>query len=315
MFDALHEANAVKVEVAGKRVLVLIDPSKQLQLNTTEVALACSPRALGADALVRCLYTQYVPGTARLLELAPQAEWFIEAYAPDGAVLDVSGELLVASACALVEQALVKAPIDFATRAGVRSVSKLDNVWSVAGQPINYAHPALAAQAGMDSAVNLDGTTYGSLGLQVPQTLNVVAQSEIDQSTQTFSGAGDWALLVSSQTTNYLTHIYTHLVPNQAQNTASAPWPSQLALAAGGAMYCWLSPQMAALADVSVGDVAETSAAPETSGACETSAAPSDYLVKIADHDLAVHLDGNPFTGERALISMRANVVAQAMLF
>lgn len=26
MFDALHEANAVKVEVAGKRVLVLIDP-------------------------------------------------------------------------------------------------------------------------------------------------------------------------------------------------------------------------------------------------------------------------------------------------
>jgi hypothetical protein len=28
-----------------------------------------------------------------------------------------------------------------------------------------------------------------------------------------------------------------------------------------------------------------------------------------------VHLDGNPFTGERALISMRANVVAQAMLF
>jgi len=80
-------------------------------------------------------------------------------------------------------------------------------------------------------------------------------------------------------------------------------------------MYCWLSPQIAALADVSVGDVAETSAAPETSGACETSSAPSDYLVKIADHDLAVHLDGNPFTGERALISMRANVVAQAMLF
>ena len=46
-----------------------------------------------------------------------------------------------------------------------------------------------------------------------------------------------------------------------------------------------------------------------------TSAEPSDYLVKIGDHDLAVHLDGNPFTGERALISMRANVVAQAMLF
>ena len=315
MFDALHEANTVKVEVAGKRVLVLIDPSKQLQLNTTEVALACSPRGLGADALVRCMYTQYVPGTARLLELAPQAEWFIEAYSADASTLEVSGELLVATACALVEQALVKAPIDFATRAGVRSVSKLDNVWSVAGQPINYARPALAAQAGMDSAVNLQGTNYGSLSLQVPQTLNVVAQSEIDQSTQTFSGAGDWALLVSSQTTNYLTHIYTRLVPNQAQNTASAPWPSQLALAAGGAMYCWLSPQIAALADVSDSGACETSAAPETSDASETSAAPSDYLVKIADHDLAVHLDGNPFAGERALISMRANVVAQAMLF
>lgn len=315
MFDALHEANAVKVEVAGKRVLVLIDPSKQLQLNTTEVALACSLRGLGADALVRCMYTQYVPGTARLLELAPQAEWFIEAYSADASTLEVSGELLVATACALVEQALVKAPIDFATRSGVRSVSKLDNVWSVAGQPINYTHPALAAQAGMDSAVNLDGTNYGSLSLQVPQTLNVVAQGEIDQNVQTFSGAGDWALLVSSQTTNYLTHIYTRLVPNQAQNTASAPytssapWPSQLALAAGGAMYCWLSPQMAALADVSDSDVAVTS------NAAETSDAPSDYLVKIGDHDLAVHLDGNPFTGERALISMRANVVAQAMLF
>ena len=157
--------------------------------------------------------------------------------------------------------------------------------------------------------MNLQGTTYGSLGLQVPQTLNVVAQSEIDQSTQTFSGAGDWALLVSSQTTNYLTHIYTHLVPNQAQKTASAPWPSQLALAAAGAMYCWLSPQIAALAEVSDSNVAETS------DAAETSAAPSDYLVKIGDHDLAVHLDGSPFTGERALISMRANVVAQAMLF
>ena len=92
MFDALHEANAVKVEVAGKRVLVLIDPSKQLQLNTTEVALACSPRGLGADALVRCMYTQYVPGTARLLELAPQAEWFIEAYSADASTLEVSGE-------------------------------------------------------------------------------------------------------------------------------------------------------------------------------------------------------------------------------
>lgn len=313
MFDALHEANAVKVEVAGKRVLVLIDPSKQLQLNTTEVALACSPRGLGADALVRCMYTQYVPGTARLLELAPQAEWFIEAYSADASTLEVSGELLVATACALVEQALVKAPIDFATRAGVRSVSKLDNVWSVAGHPINYTHPALAAQAGMDSAVNLQGTNYGSLSLQVPQTLNVVAQGEIDHGAQTFTGAGDWALLVSSQTTNYLTHIYTRLVPNQAQNTASAPWPSQLALAAGGAMYCWLSPQVSALADVSDSD--DAAKVTEEADAHATSAEPSDYLVKIGDHDLAVHLDGNPFTGERALISMRANVVAQAMLF
>ena len=298
MFDALHEANAVKVEVAGKRVLVLIDPSKQLQLNTTEVALACSPRGLGADALVRCMYTQYVPGSTRLLELAPQAEWFIEAYSADASTLEVSGELLVATACALVEQALVKAPIDFATRAGVRSVSKLDNVWSVAGQPINYTHPALAAQAGMDSAVNLQGTNYGSLRLQVPQTLNVVAQEEIDQNTQTFTGAGQWALLVSSQTTNYLTHIYTRLVPNQAQNTASAPWPS---------------PQIAALADVSDSD--DAAKVTEEADAHATSAEPSDYLVKIGDHDLAVHLDGNPFTGERALISMRANVVAQAMLF
>lgn len=311
MFDALHEANAVKVEVAGKRVLVLIDPSKQLQLNTTEVALACSPRGLGADALVRCMYTEYVPGSTRLLELAPQAEWFIEAYAPDATALEANGELLVAAACALVEQALVKAPIDFATRAGVRSVSKLDNVWSVAGQPINYTHPALAAQAGMDSAVNLQGTNYGALRLQVPQPLNVVAQGEIDQSTQTFSGAGDWALLVSSQTTNYLTHIYTRLVPNQAQTPAAAPWPSQLALAAGGAMYCWLNPAPAALADVSDSDDAKV----EEADAHATSAEPSDYLVKIGDHDLAVHLDGNPFTGERALISMRANVVAQAMLF
>ena len=80
-------------------------------------------------------------------------------------------------------------------------------------------------------------------------------------------------------------------------------------------MYCWLSPQPAALAEVSVSDASETSDAPEASDASETSSAPSDYLVKIADHDLAVHLDGNPFTGERALISMRANVVAQAMLF
>ena len=311
MFDALHEANAVKVEVAGKRVLVLIDPSKQLQLNTTEVALACSPRGLGADALVRCMYTEYVPGSTRLLELAPQAEWFIEAYAPDATALEANGELLVAAACALVEQALVKAPIDFATRAGVRSVSKLDNVWSVAGQPINYAHPALAAQAGMDSAVNLQGTNYGALRLQVPQTLNVVAQGEIDQSTQAFSGAGQWALLVSSQTTNYLTRIYTHLVPSQAQTPAAAPWPSQLALAASGAMYCWLNPAPAALADVSDSDDAKVEAA----DAHATSAEPSDYLVKIGDHDLAVHLDGNPFTGERALISMRANVVAQAMLF
>ena len=311
MFDALHEANAVKVEVAGKRVLVLIDPSKQLQLNTTEVALACSPRGLGADALVRCMYTEYVPGSTRLLELAPQAEWFIEAYAPDASALEANGELLVAAACALVEQALVKAPIDFATRAGVRSVSKLDNVWSVAGQPINYAHPALAAQAGMDSAVNLQGTNYGALRLQVPQPLNVVAQGEIDQSTQTFSGAGPWALLVSSQTTNYLTRIYTRLVPSQAQTPAAAPWPSQLALAAGGAMYCWLNPAPAALADVSDSDDAKVEAA----DAHATSAEPSDYLVKIGDHDLAVHLDGNPFTGERALISMRANVVAQAMLF
>ena len=183
----------------------------------------------------------------------------------------------------------------------------------MAGQPINYTHPALAAQAGMDSAVNLQGTNYGSLRLQVPQTLNVVAQEEIDQNTQTFTGAGQWALLVSSQTTNYLTHIYTRLVPNQAQNTASAPWPSQLALAAGGAMYCWLSPQIAALADVSdSGDAAKVT---EEADAHATSAEPSDYLVKIGDHDLAVHLDGNPFTGERALISMRANVVAQAMLF
>lgn len=157
---------------------------------------------------------------------SPQAEWFIEAYSADASTLEVSGELLVATACALVEQALVKAPIDFATRAGVRSVSKLDNVWSVAGQPINYTHPALAAQAGMDSAVNLQGTNYGSLSLQVPQALNVVAQGEIDHGAQTFSGAGDWALLVSSQTINYLTHIYTHLVPNQAQNTASAPGPA-----------------------------------------------------------------------------------------
>lgn len=311
MFDALHEANAVKVEVAGKRVLVLIDPSKQLQLNTTEVALACSPRGLGADALVRCMYTEYVPGSTRLLELAPQAEWFIEAYSADATALEANGELLVAAACALVEQALVKAPIDFATRAGVRSVSKLDNVWSVAGHPINYAHPALAAQAGMDSAVNLQGTNYGALRLQVPQTLNVVAQGEIDQSTQTFNGVGDWALLVSSQTTNYLTSIYTRLVPSQAQNTASAPWPSQLALAAGGAMYCWLNPAPAALADVSDSDDAKV----EEADAHATSAEPSDYLVKIGDHDLAVHLDGNPFTGERALISMRANVVAQAMLF
>ena len=78
-------------------------------------------------------------------------------------------------------------------------------------------------------------------------------------------------------------------------------------------MYCWLSPQVAALAEVS--DSGDTAKVTEAADAHATSAEPSDYLVKIGDHDLAVHLDGNPFTGERALISMRANVVAQAMLF
>ena len=96
----------------------------------------------------------------------------------------------------------------------------------MAGQPINYTHPALAAQAGMDSAVNLQGTNYGSLSLQVPQTLNVVAQGEIDHGAQTFTGAGDWALLVSSQTTNYLTHIYTRLVPTKHKTPPAPPGPA-----------------------------------------------------------------------------------------
>ena len=177
-------------------VLLLVDPGLEVCLTAADVAAACDRRTgLGADALVRATRTRCLEGTDALLEAAPEAEWFLDAYDPTGAPLGADGLAAAVMAEALLAHGLVgdDAPLTLGTRAGARTLTRTDGLWTIDMGPAALVRPAGAladvGTEGWDTAVTVAGLEGQRAALSVrlsqarPEPHTVVAlasESELD---------------------------------------------------------------------------------------------------------------------------------------
>ncbi|MCL3776688.1 diaminopimelate epimerase [Actinomyces sp. 186855] len=172
-------------------VLLLVDPELEVSLTAADVAAACDRRTgLGADVLVRAARTSALDGTGPLLEAAPDAEWFLDAYDRTGTPLGADGLAAAVMAEALLAGGLVadEAPLAIGTRAGARTLTHTDGLWSVDMGPAALVRPAGALAdvdtEGWDTVVAVPGLEGERAALSVrlssarPEPHTVVALAD-----------------------------------------------------------------------------------------------------------------------------------------
>jgi len=103
--------------------IVILDPSADLDLQPDQVRTLCNRRrGLGADGVLRAARAAEHPDAVRM---APEAEWFMDYWNPDGTLAGMCGNGIRLFARALSEAGLAKlsaASLTIATRAGTRHV-------------------------------------------------------------------------------------------------------------------------------------------------------------------------------------------------
>lgn len=142
---------------------VLIDDSaNDLDLGADLVAKLADRRAgLGADGVIRVVRSADIAEGAAVLAENPQALWFMDYRNADGSIAQMCGNGVRVFAAFLEELGLVDFALDaeiaIGTRAGVRTVRR-DGDWFTVGMG-NWSFPfeSEAERIGMDSTVMIEG--------------------------------------------------------------------------------------------------------------------------------------------------------------
>ena len=182
-----------KAQATGNDFVMLADGDDVLALGPDEIVALCDRHTgVGADGVIRAVRSLHLAAGREVLELEPQAEWFMDYSNADGSIAEMCGNGVRAFARFLLERKLADFDDDgilaVATRAGVKYVRRVGDDFEVdlgrwrlaGGEPLvdadglDVARPALGVDVGnphvvvaLSSANELDG-----LDLRVPPQID-----------------------------------------------------------------------------------------------------------------------------------------------
>ena len=148
----------------GNDFVLIADPDGNVELDAARVAvLADRHRGIGGDGVIRAVPSRHVEEGRALLGAHPEAEWFMDYRNGDGSIAEMCGNGVRVFVHFLVEKGLVDlAPgssLTIGTRAGVKTVSRLEHGYAIDMGPWSYLDAALAEEAASDSMVLAAGLT------------------------------------------------------------------------------------------------------------------------------------------------------------
>lgn len=172
----------------GNDFVLIADPDGARDLTAAEVAAVCDRhRGVGADGFIRAVRSSHLPEGQTLLQTSPDAEWFMDYRNSDGSISEMCGNGVRVFVHFLLAEDLVRLEegetLTIGTRAGIKTVTRMDSGYAVDMGPWEFIHPDHAAAKAMDAVVNADGLEVPRPGLSVsmgnPHT--VVALAELSE--------------------------------------------------------------------------------------------------------------------------------------
>ena len=172
----------------GNDFVLVADPDGGRDVSAAEVAAVCDRhRGIGADGFIRAVRSEHLPEGQALLQSDPAAEWFMDYRNADGSISEMCGNGVRVFVHFLLAEGLVSLAegetLVIGTRAGLKTVGRVDKGYAVDMGPWEFIHPDHAAAKAMDAVVNAAGLEVPRPGLSVsmgnPHT--VVALAELSE--------------------------------------------------------------------------------------------------------------------------------------
>ncbi len=181
--------------------LMLVDPSCEVAISGADIAAVCDRHSgIGADGFVRVVRTTALPGAGAFAAVAPEAEWFMDYYSADGTVAEMSGNAARLFAHVLDHEGLRPIAdgesVTIGTRGGARTITRLDELWTVDMGPVRLTSPEEADDEGWDTAVVVPGLAgeRAALSIELSGPHTVVALGEENElEAAAFAGLTDSA--------------------------------------------------------------------------------------------------------------------------
>lgn len=156
----------------GNDFVLIADADDDRPISAAQVAQICDRhKGIGADGLIRAVKSHHFPEGQQVLEENPAAIWFMDYRNGDGSVSEMCGNGVRVFVHFLLEQGLVSLQqgesLQIGTRAGLKSVSRSENGYSVDMGPWSYIFPAEARAGGVDSLVEVSGLEVGRPALSI----------------------------------------------------------------------------------------------------------------------------------------------------
>ncbi|MDY6055112.1 diaminopimelate epimerase [Micrococcus sp.] len=146
----------------GNDFVLIADPEGNAHLEPEQVArLADRHQGIGADGVIRAVRSARLPEGETVLAEHPEAEWFMDYRNGDGSTAEMCGNGVRVFVHFLVESGLVELTpgqsLTIGTRAGARTVTRLERGYSIDMGTWTLLEPEQAEQNASDALVRLAG--------------------------------------------------------------------------------------------------------------------------------------------------------------
>lgn len=146
----------------GNDFVLLADPDGNAQLDVSRVArVADRHHGVGADGVIRAVRSQHLEEGRAVLAEHPGAEWFMDYRNGDGSIAEMCGNGVRVFVHFLVEKGLVDLPVgsslQIGTRAGVKTVTRMEHGYSIDMGPWSYLDAEAAEESAADAVVQAEG--------------------------------------------------------------------------------------------------------------------------------------------------------------
>jgi diaminopimelate epimerase len=171
----------------GNDFVVVRDPDGDTELAPDHVEALCDRHfGIGGDGLIRVVESTHLLEGRDLLAHHPEATWFMDYRNADGSVAEMCGNGVRVFVHYLATRGLIDLEVGqsvtIGTRAGVRTVTRLDAGYSIDMGPWTYIDPELALERASDSLVLAAGLVDPRPALSIsmgnPHTVVALAGSE-----------------------------------------------------------------------------------------------------------------------------------------